>query len=266
MSKAWDLYNERMALSGPTKRDMWKKRAMRSISNRIRHSLSYHEVIMGGLAAQVAITHGVEASEKKIFSMPGEHLVHGGLVEFADNVWLIVEVDADNEVYEKGRMLQCNHILRWIATDGTLKEKWCVVEDGTKYLIGEKSTQLMTIGDARIALTIGKDEDTIELKRGYRFLVDDVDTDYPLAYQITKSNKLFNVYNEEGVFRFILNEVEMIDEDDVNGKIAGATDWRLNLGLDGGNTDGALTTEEIHEALNITEEVPPHQNNKEVWL
>ena len=49
------------------------------------------------------------------------------------------------------------------------------------------------------------------------------------AYQITKSNKLFNVYNGEGVFRFILNEVQLTKDDDVVKRIA---DYKSRLSGD----------------------------------
>lgn len=262
---AWDLYSERMAAVGRTRRDMRLNRTKETITRRIVHSLSYHGVKINGVDATVAVTKTADKAEKNIFSLPGEHIVHGGLVEYAGGMWLVTELDAENEVYDKGLMRRCNHILRWTSADGTLKEKWCVVEDGTKYLIGEKPAQVITIGDSRIALTVPKDKDTIELKRGMRFLVNDVDCDEPLAYQITKSNKLFNVYNGAGVFRFILNEVESIPEDDYDGKVAGVTDWTLNRGLDDEDEDGAMTINEINEALGVEEVVPP-ERNKEVWL
>jgi hypothetical protein len=118
-------------------------------------------------------------------------------------------------------MRRCNHILRWISpTTGAIQEKWCVVEDGTKYLIGERTKEFLTIGDGRMAVTIAKDRDTVELCRGLRFLIDDEDSEFVTAYQITKSNKLFNIYHGEGVFRFILNEVQLTDDDNTDLRIA----------------------------------------------
>jgi len=261
----WDIYEERMSATGLTRRDARLRRLKDSISRRVVHSLSYHDVLINDVACTVAITKTAEKTEKNIMSMPGEHIPHGGLVEYEQSMWLVTELDAESEVYDKGLMVRCNHVLKWTSKDGTLKTKWCVVEDGTKYLIGEKAAEILTIGDSRIALTVPKDEDTVELKRGMRFLINDEDSEEPLAYQITKSNKLFNVYNGAGVFRFILNEVESIPNDDHEMHIAGSPDWRLNMGLDGEETDSAMTVVEIHEALAIEESIPPAEN-KEVWL
>lgn len=213
----------------------------------------------------VLITHRQAISEKRICSIPGEHLRHGGLVDFAESKWIITELDADNEIYDRGIMVRCNYLLRWIGSDGRLKEKWCIVEDGTKYLIGEKSEDTITIGDARIALTVPKDKDTNELRRGARFLVDDPDTDTPLAYQITKSNKLFNVYDGNGVFKFILNEVQLTKEDNVELRIADYTSWKPSMPKDGDHMDSELTVGQIVDAA-IAKASEAPDDSKKRWI
>ena len=221
MGKAWDAYRERMDLHGQTKHDMWINHSRTAIGRRLLDSPSCRRVLVNGEEQTLSITRHAESGYKKVASMPGEHLVHGGLVDFANGKWLITDVDPDDQVYQRGVMRQCNHILRWVSQKtGEIREKWCVVEDGTKYLIGERTKEFLTIGDGRMAVTIAKDPETIELCRGLRFLIDDEDSDFVTAYQITKSNKLFNVYNGEGVFRFILNEVQLTDDDDTERRIA----------------------------------------------
>ena len=135
----------------------------------------------------------------------------------------------------------------------------------TTDLIGERTRELLTIGDARIAVTVGKDEDTIELERGLRFLIDDTDSEAVLAYQITKPNKLFNVYNGKGVFRFILNEVQLTDDDNKELRIADYYHWRPHMDLDSDHVDSDYTVAEIVAAGNEAAAVTP-DDNKEVWL
>lgn len=262
---AWDTYRERMAVVGSTKRTALVNGARRSIARRMLESPSCHKVLMGGKEQSILITHKEDLALKRICAIPGEKLIHGGLVEFANHKWLITELDADNEIYERGLMQQCNHILRWIGKDGVLREKWCIVEDGTKYLIGEKSADLMAIGDARIAITIGKDADTVELSRGLRFLIDDSDSEAVLAYQITKPNKLFNVYNDVGIFRFILNEVNLTDSDNKELRIADYTSWKPPAELDGDHKDSDYTIGQIVSEAKAQASVVP-DDNKEVWL
>lgn len=262
---AWSKYGRRRDVLGRTKHDMWINHTRANIARKMLESPSCRVVDINGTEQTVCIVHTAALDQKQIMSIPGEHLEHGGLVTFADNKWLITEMDADNLIYDKGIMQQCNHILRWISKDGTLKEKWCYVADGTKYLIGEKNAQIMAIGDARIAVTIGKDEDTIELARGLRFLIDDTDSESVLAYQITKPNKMFNVYNGKGVFRFILNEVQLTDADNKELRIADYSKWHPSTVSDSDHRDSEYTVAQIVEAATSEAAIPP-DDDKEVWL
>ena len=261
----WDNYEALRDATGRTKREKWLTQTRDTERRRMLDSVSCRQVQINGIDQTVCIVHTAEMDQKKIFSLPGEHLEHGGIVSFADNKWLITEMDADNIIYDRGIMQQCNHILRWIGRDGTLKEKWCYVADGTKYLIGEKTREFLTIGDARIAVTVGKDEDTIELARGLRFLIDDTDSDAVLAYQITKPNKMFNVFNGKGVFRFILNEVELTPDDNKELRIADFSKWRPPTALDSDHQDSECTVAQIVDAATAKAAETP-DDDKGVWL
>lgn len=262
---AWSEYENRMNVLGVEERDMWLNRSKSTLYSKLQNSLSFHTVKMNGLECNLSITHRQNTSEKRVCSMPGEKLAHGGIVDFNSSKWLITEVDGDTEVYQRGLMRRCNHVLRWIGHDGNIKEKWCIVEDGTKYLIGEFSERIMSIGDARIAVTIGKDDDTIELSRGMRFIIDDSDVDNPLVYRITKPNRLFNIYDNEGVFKFILNEVVLEDGDNVKLQIANYKDWKPQQHLDGDHVDCDSSIAEIVDHANA-EASKPKDDNKEGWL
>lgn len=260
----WDSYFERASTVG-SMRDALVEQAKSAIAQMSHDSPSCRHVKINGEWQDVLITHREEMSEKRICSIPGEHLIHGGIVDFANSKWLITELDADNEIYDRGLMLRCNYMLRWIGSDGELKERWCIIEDGTKYLIGEFSEDMMAIGDARIALTIAKDKDTNELGRGVRFLIDDPDTDKPLAYQVTKPNKLFNVYDGAGVFKFILNEVQLTKEDNVELRVADYASWKPSVPKDGDHIDSDLTLGEIVDAAKAKAEEQP-DDKKKGWI
>ena len=267
----WDLYEERLNLqNGQTdnpRRTSSLNHTQSYISRKLPRSLSYKEVVIDDCTQQVAIMDTTDFDIKKIFSLPGESLPHGSIVEWSDAYWIITEIDAHKEVYTEGRMRQCNYLLKWINDDGIVISKWSIVEDGTKYLIGERSEAMMSIGDARIAITVGKDKDTNKLSRGRRFLIDDLDSDDVLAYQITKPNKLFNVYNGKGVFRFILNEVNLTDDDNVELRIADYYNWKPKTTPTVSDVKTDETIEEIvknaieekaNEAIDI--------ENRKVWL
>lgn len=128
----WDLYQERINAHGGTKRGAALKQETRRINNKLPDSLSYHSVTIDDMEQDVAIINSDNLNEKSIISMPGEDLACGGLVHWMNNYWLITERDANMTVYTKCKMVQCNHLLKWVSEDGVIHEQWSIVEDGTK--------------------------------------------------------------------------------------------------------------------------------------
>lgn len=228
----WDTYNARLVVNGNTRRENALARTQGYINRKLSSSLSYQPITINNVSQKVSIVDTEELNIKTICALPGESLLHGGIVDWGENKWLITEIDAHNEVYEKGTMQQCNHLLRWRDLSGNIIEKWSIVEDGTKYLIGEKQEDIMSVGDARIAVTVPKDSDTVNLKRGNRFLIDDVDTNEVLAYQITKPNRLYNIFNNKGIFRYILKEVNPTDNDNLELMVADYYQPPMNTSTD----------------------------------
>ncbi|MDB7829119.1 hypothetical protein [Intestinimonas butyriciproducens] len=264
----WGAYEARLSGSGDNpKRDSELSHIQSRMRRKITASLSYKSVKIDGKAGNLAIVDDNDFDTKKIYSMPGEDIPHGGLVEWSDSIWLITERNAHTEFCTEGKMRQCNYVLKWIDECGNVISKWCVVEDGTKYLTGERAEDMMTIGDARISITIGKDPDTDKLSRGRRFLIDDIDSKDVLAYQITKPNKLYNVYNGRGVFRFILTEDNLTDNDNPELRIADYYGWKPVVERPKPDTKVDSTLEDIvTSAIEKKENLPGDIDERKVWL
>lgn len=128
----WATYTARINARGTTRRDTVLQRERAFLSAKLPSSLSYHSVIVDGTQQEMAVINSDNLNMKTLCSMPGEDLRHGALVEWMDNHWLIIARDPNNELYTKATMKQCNYLLKWIADDGTIVERWCIVEDGTK--------------------------------------------------------------------------------------------------------------------------------------
>jgi hypothetical protein len=218
----WATYASRNLAKGGTRYGTSKQRAHNSLTAKIPGNLSYQTVTVDGVEREVAIIDSDNLDTKSIYSMPGEDLVHGGLVEWMDNYWLITARDANRTLYTRGTMRQCNYLLRWVAEDKTIVERWCIVEDGTKYLTGEygDNDYVVVRGDSRISLTLAKDKYSIQLGRENRFLIDDYDAKDVLAYRLTKPFKLGGTYGGNGVLCFVLTECATEDTDDLERHIA----------------------------------------------
>lgn len=264
----WDAYQARLGTkSDDPKRSHALSNAQSAMLRRITSSLSYQHVTVDGQDRALAIVESTDFNIKKVFSMPGEDIPHGKTVEWSGSVWLITERNARCEFCAEGKMRRCNYVLKWIDDTGNVISRWCVVEDGTKYLIGERSENIMSVGDARIAVTIGKDRDTEKLRRGKRFLIDDMDSDEVLAYRITKPNKLYNVYNGSGVFRFILTEENVTDNDNTELRIADYYSWKpvQDRPVPDTRTDDNLE-KIVADAEQRKQKLPEDIREKKVWI
>lgn len=129
---AWDLYESRINVRGGNKRNAIKRREEHNIFAYLPDNMSYTDVTIDGIAQTVAIINSDNLDEKVMLSLPGEDIKHGGLVEWMDNRWLVVEKDANRTLYTRTKLQQCNYLLKWVSEDLVIHEQWCYVEDGTK--------------------------------------------------------------------------------------------------------------------------------------
>lgn len=227
----WSTYEGRLSAHGATKHDAAKNREIRFINSHLPDNLSYCSVdiltqdfgfnidsefaLEHRISQNVAVINSDNLNEKTIISMPGEDIELGSLVFWMDNYWLVTERDANTTLYAKAKMLQCNHILRWISEGTEIIEQWCVVEDGTKYMTGEFEDRnfVVTRPDARISVQIARNRYTVALNRENRFLIDDDDSPHKLSYLLTKPLKSGLTYNGKGTFKFVMQEVTATEYD-----------------------------------------------------
>ena len=253
----WDIYQSRLDSIGATKRDAKLRRESRYLSAKVPDNLSYTTVDIDGLAQEVAIISTDNLNEKFIYSLPGEDIIPGGLVEWRGNHWLVTEKDVATELYARAKIIQCNYLLRWVDSDALIHEQWCIIEDGTKYLTGQYEDRefFVTRGDSRLGMIIAKNEYTTRLKRGCRFLIDDADSETMLAYELTKPFKLGGVFNNQGVFKFVLQEVNTTEDDNQELRIA---DYYKQFPREG--------TGEVSPELSIDPDNTITDDGRKVWL
>lgn len=254
----WTKYNARISAKGKDRRESTLRREKEFLSRKLPSSLSYHSVILEGEEREMAVINSDHKDIKTICSLPDEDFRHGGLVRWMENYWLITERDANNEIYTKGTMRQCNYLLRWIDADGGIQERWCIIDDGTKYLTGERTDNnfIITYGDSRVALIITKDEHTVKFTRDMRFLIDDYASGSVLAYRLTKPYKLGGSYGDDGVLSFVLAECNTEDDDNLELHIA---DYYSHFPKEGENGEGTKSDESEDNADKASTE-------KKVWF
>ena len=201
-----ERYKNRITARGGLPRESWLKNTQTWINTKLPASLSYFTVVIDGEERQCAIISSRHPTSKQIIAMPGETLTAGTYVEWEDCKWLITEVDPQNEVYQSASMTQCNYLLKWINNNGELISRWVIALDGTKYLTGEYDQQVVTMGDARLQVTMPRDSETVLVNRGARFLIDDPEANQIMAFKLTKVNRSGSVYGGNGVYVHMMTE------------------------------------------------------------
>jgi len=260
----WDAYDHRVSANGSTRREKAYNREVRMINQKIRHNLSYHQATFDDVEQNVIVINSDNLNEKTVFAMPGEDIALGTLMYWMNNYWLVVERDANTEIQTRVKVQQCNYLLKWIDSDTQeICEQWCIIEDGTKYLTGEYEDRnfVVTRGDSRIAMTIGKNDKTIKFDREDRFLIDDPDSDKMLAYILSKPLKSGNIYEGNGIYKFVLQEVVSTYDD--NQELGIADYYKYYPKDDEDDEDSDSTTDSADET---TSETTSTSSGKEVWL
>ena len=274
----WDTYQGRIETLGSTKRDAALRRERRQLHSKVPDNPSYQTVTIfdqehgynitsekmaaAAIKKEVAIINSDNLDEKYIYSMPGDDIGHGDLVCWMGNHWLVTERDANTTIYTRAKMIQCNYLLKWVSDNDKICEQWCIIEDGTKYLTGEYEDRnfVVTRGDSRIAMTIGRNKETVKFGRENRFLIDDPESPLMLAYLLTKPLKLGWSYNNQGCYKFVLQEINTTDNDNQELCIADyykhfPKEKPVIQGLPGGASTGTDDTSGSTEP-----------NGKRVWL
>lgn len=219
------VYLDRIQRLGPTKLDSIKRRAIAQLIKKSEKSLSRFRVMIDGTPSDVLITNKPDINEKKLVLLNGI-LKAGSVVEWNGSHWLVMNTDKNDVLYASGTINRCNYILKFYNTDQQLVQKYCIITDVTKYLIGEAWKPMMTIGDSRMSLAIPRDKDTMMFKRGMRFLIDDPLAEEVCAYEITKPDRVTNVYDGYGIYKFLCREVNSADTDNKAELIPDNTEYQ----------------------------------------
>ena len=85
-------------------------------------------------------------------------------------------------------------------------------------------------------MTISRNDQTKLFNRSNRFLIDDPESPLMLAYALTKPLKLGWSFNNKGVYKFVLQEVNSTSDDNMELCIADYYKYHQGTGNTGNNT------------------------------
>lgn len=98
----------------------------------------------------------------------------------------------------------------------------CTICLNTTDLTGEYEDRdfVVTRGDSRISVELARNKETAVFNRNNRFVIDDPASPRKLAYILSKPFKTGLTYNDQGVYKFVLQEVTATKYDNLDLGIA----------------------------------------------
>lgn len=200
-----EAYIARLESNGKTKRERQLNRLKRQIQNNIGDLLSYHDVIVNGKNIGITTESTEKASVKKFTAAAGETIGYGDYVIWNGTHWIVSERDYDDEIYIRGKITQCNYFLRWQNEKKEIVGRWAVIETVTRYNNGVFEGKFIDNIQSTISAMIGCDDETMKLKRDFRFLAD-IYSEEPYAFKITQRDVLSKYYGDSGLITWALTQ------------------------------------------------------------
>jgi len=178
-----------------------------NLNNDFNNTLYAYSVLVGGVSQDLTIIKTQDFNIKKIKSRPGEYFYSGQIVQWANAFWLIEEFDSNTDLLTYGKMHECNYLLKWQNASGTVVERHCV--ESRISTVGIDENKVIEIGKKQSKLLIPYDSETIKLRVGKRFYIDN-NTENPTPYEITLANTTQYVKNGHGYLEFVVTETATI--------------------------------------------------------
>lgn len=154
----------------------------------------------------ISIARETYAYEKEFNIIDDVDIGYGDYFIWDGRWWMVVERDYDDELYIHGKMAQCNYCLRWQTEDGKIIERWCIVNNVSKYNNGVFQGKTVNTLEATISVQLPSDEETLKIKRNKRFVMDMISDD-PYVYEVTQRDVLTSQYGNSGTILLAMNQV-----------------------------------------------------------
>lgn len=208
----WDIYNARLTVNGSTQRERNVNRLKQNINTKAPSNPSYKEIRLNGEDTYLVINTGTKPYYKEFESLPGQKILAGDYVEWANNVWLVYEADCDDEVYIDGALRQCQYKLYWQKTDGTIVSRFAWIQNASAYNNGEEGNKVITLKSNQFMVYMPYDEETMMLDNGVRIHMSKSNLKCR-PYTLTRPDDTTFGYGEKGVLNVIFTQTECGESD-----------------------------------------------------
>lgn len=208
-----DRYEARINLHGTTERERILNRERDILNNKVSSSLSYKNVKLNGTPTQLIINSGTKPYYKEFQSLPGEKILAGDYVEWANNTWLVYEADSDDELYIDGTLRQCQQNIYWQNANGEMVSRYAWIQNASAYNNGEDADKTMTLKSNQFMVYMPYDDETMLLDNGKRVHMSRSNSKCN-AYGLTRPDDITYGYGEKGVLNIIFTQDQTNTEKD----------------------------------------------------
>ena len=274
MAKEWYLmtppYNQLSGFEEESVEDFYADGFLEALQTSIASDIELCNYDLSEITTMRAIIEN-RMQDTKLQSLTRQMLVPigtckaGMYVKYKNRYWLIVGCVDDNGVYEKAVLAICNHLLTWIASDGSIVQRWANVTSASQYNNGETNMKFYFVRSDQLLVLIPDDDYSLTIPDGSRFVIDrrcqvyeksfgeDVTerTDLPIAtYQLTRSDTVLYNYVDSGHMEMIATQDEQHEADGYY-KIGDRGYWLCKEPVEKSDKTGFLSCAIVADSYNV---------------
>lgn len=209
----WSSYNKRLTINGTTQRERSVNQTKYNILNKAPTNPSYKKIRLNGEETYLIINTSTKPYYKEFESLPGQKILAGDYVEWANNFWLVYEADNDDEVYIEGNLRQCQFELFWQNSNGKIVSRHAWVQNASAYNNGESGNNTITLQSNQFMVYMPYDDETLILENGLRLHMSRNNRKCK-PYKLTRPDDIANGYGEKGVLNLVFTQDEYNFEED----------------------------------------------------
>jgi len=166
-----------------SKKEIEIEKIKRFVSQHFKDTTVFEEnVLISGLKQKLLVMKNKDDSAiKNILAYPNETFICGQIVDCYDSKWIITEVDANKQIYTKGKMTLCPNILKFQNSSSTIYSYPYYVDSSSPSLSENKT---ITTSDTIRKIVLSLDEQTKMFTYDKRFM-GEVFNNVPQVWEIT---------------------------------------------------------------------------------
>lgn len=221
-------YRNRLENLGSSFAEVASKNANDMLDYRFQDSTSYKEVFIDGEPYDARIIIDAITSARggigsyKIQFKNGVYFPAGTYIDIPNKQdklvkWMII-YSSDDLLFDKPLIKKCNYLLKWKNHYGEIIERWCVFSDNSKLNNGDRTAakDRLLLPYSTFPLVLPYDEETVNIRRNDRFLIDDKNViDAPDCYIVTNRNIVTKTFGEyDGNIELALSQHQFNPETD----------------------------------------------------